>query len=155
MRSLRRLGAVGVSVLIVALAAEIARSQEPSPAPAPSAQPQPPAPSPPAPAANESSSKSKHPHAHDFLIRGTVFTSSALAFPNVRLRIRRSTEKKFRWETYTNSRGEFAVRVPQGLEYEVVIAIKGFTDQTRTVDARSGVSEDSVVFRMEPAGGKK
>jgi hypothetical protein len=155
MASLRRRGVVGVSILVVALAAEVARSQEPPPAPSPSAQPQPPASSPPAPAANESSSKAKHSHAHDFLIRGTVFTPSALAFPNVRLRIRRSTEKKFRWETYTNSRGEFAVRVPQGLEYEVVVAMKGFTDQTRTVDARSGISEDSVVFRMEPAGGKK
>jgi hypothetical protein len=74
----------------------------------------------------------------------------------VRLRIRRATENKFRWETYTDSRGEFAVRVPQGLQYEMVIHAKNFTDQARTIDARSGLSENNnVVFRMEPAGGKK
>jgi Carboxypeptidase regulatory-like domain len=119
-----------------------------------------PAPAPPqAPASNsnsaESSSKRQGSHAHDFLIRGTVFQPNALAFPAVQLRIRRASEKKFRWETYTNSRGEFAVRVPQGLQYEVVIHMKGFADQTRNVDARSGISEDHVVFRMESAAAAK
>jgi hypothetical protein len=65
-------------------------------------------------------------------------------------------EKKFRWETYTNSRGEFAIRVPQGAEYEIVVVAKGFTDQSKTISAKSGISEDSVVFEMQPAaGGKK
>jgi len=103
-----------------------------------------------------SSSKGKHTHAQDFLIRGTVFRPDNLAFPGVRLRIRRAKEKKFRWETFTNSRGEFAVRVPQGLEYELVIHLKGFADQTREVNATSGISEDNVVFRMQATtGGKK
>jgi hypothetical protein len=103
-----------------------------------------------------SSSRSKHTHAQDFLIRGTVFQPSSLAFPGVRLRIRRAKEKKFRWETFTNSRGEFAVRVPQGLQYELVIHLKGFADQTREVNATSGISEDNVVFRMQATtGGKK
>jgi hypothetical protein len=103
-----------------------------------------------------SSSNGKRTHAHDFLIRGTVFQPNSLAFPGVRLRIRRAKEKKFRWETYTNSRGEFAVRVPQGLQYELVIQQKGFADQTRAVDASSGISEDNVVFGMQAtAGGKK
>lgn len=103
-----------------------------------------------------SSSNGKHTHAHDFLVRGTVFQPNSLAFPAVRLRIRRAKENKFRWETYTNSRGEFAVRVPQGLQYELVIHLKGFADQTRMVDASSGISEDNVVFRMQArTGGKK
>jgi hypothetical protein len=89
------------------------------------------------------------------LIRGTVFTPNALAFPGVRLRIRRANEKNFRWDTYTDSRGEFAVRVPQGIQYEMVIVVKGFADQTRTINAANGLSEDTVVFRMEPPGGKK
>ena len=105
----------------------------------------------------ESSSKGKPPsHAHDFLIRGTVFQPSGMAFPAVKLRIRRESEKKFRWQTVTNSRGEFAVRVPQGLQYEVAVAAKGFAEQSRPVDARSGISEENVAFRLEPAtGGKK
>ena len=106
--------------------------------------------------AGSSSSKGKHSHAQDFLIRGTVFRPDNLAFPGVRLRIRRAKEKKFRWETFTNSRGEFAVRVPQGLQYELVIHLKGFADQTREVNATSGISEDNVVFRMQATtGGKK
>jgi hypothetical protein len=100
--------------------------------------------------------KKKYSHANDFLIRGTVFNDKALSFPGVELRIRPAGQKKYRWETYTNSRGEFAVRVPQGLDYEMLVHAKGFSDQTHTVDAKNGGNEETVVFRMEPAvGGKK
>jgi hypothetical protein len=92
----------------------------------------------------------KYSHANDFLIRGTVFTDKALAFPGVQLRIRRAGEKKFRWEDSTNSRGEFAIRVPQGAQYEMVVHPKGFAEQARTIDARNGSGENNVVFRMEP-----
>lgn len=97
------------------------------------------------------SSKSQYSHANDFLIRGTVFTDNAIAFPGVELRIRRTGEKKYRWQDNTNSRGEFAIRVPQGTEYEMVVHTKGFADQARTIDARTGSAENNVVFRMEPA----
>jgi hypothetical protein len=120
----------------------------------PPAETQQPPPGPPS--SGSSSSKHSRSHANDFLIIGTVFTDKALAFPGARLRVRRSTERKFRWETYTNSRGEFAIRVPQGAEYEMVMIAKGFTDQSKTISATSGISEDNVVFQMQPAtGGKK
>jgi Carboxypeptidase regulatory-like domain len=105
-------------------------------------------------AQSSSSAKSgnqKYSHAHDFLIRGTVFTDKALSFPGVQLRIRRAGEKKFRWEDSTNSRGEFAIRVPQGTQYEMVVRAKGFAEQARTIDARNGSGENNIVFRMEPA----
>jgi hypothetical protein len=148
---------LGIVTLLVPLPIAFALNQEPAPVPPPAAVPaQPPATTPANPGTATSSSKRKHSHANDFLIRGTVFTDKALAFPAVQLRIRRSPEKKFRWETYTNSRGDFAVRVPQGLEYEMVIHAKGFADQTRAVDAKAGLSETTLTFRMEPAaGGKK
>lgn len=48
------------------------------------------------------------------------------------------------------------MRVPQGYEYELVVHAKGFTDQTRMVDAKNGGDEERMVFRMEPvAEGKK
>ena len=97
----------------------------------------------------------KYSHVNDFLIRGTVFTEKALSFPGVELRIRRAGEKKFRWESYTNSRGEFAVRVPQGSDYEMVVRIKGFAEQTRTIDTKTGGNEGSLVFRMQPTAGGK
>jgi len=93
----------------------------------------------------------KYSHANDFLIHGTVFNEKALSFPDVQIRIRRAGEKKFHWETYTNFRGDFAVRVPQGSSYEMLVHVKGFADQTRTVDAKNGGIEERIAFQMEPA----
>jgi hypothetical protein len=135
------------AALLAPMASAFAPAQEP-PAPASSA--------PPAPATAPSKpGKTKYSHKDDFLIRGTVFGDKALSAPGVQLRIRRTGEKKFRWESYTNSRGEFAVRVPQGSDYEMVIRAKGFAEQTRTIDAKNGGNEERLVFRMEPAAGDK
>jgi Carboxypeptidase regulatory-like domain len=112
---------------------------------------QPEAPAQPQSSSSSKDSKQKYSHANDYLIHGTVFTDKALSFPGVQLRIRRSGEKKFRWQDLTNSRGEFAIRVPQGTQYEIVVHAKGFSDQTRTIDARTGSGENNVVFRMAPA----
>ena len=158
-----RLAVVAAAVLLVVAPRFAVHTQEPAPAtpPPPAAGP---SQSPPSTPSSESSSNSKSStnkgkapkHAHDFLIRGTVFQPSGRAFPAVKLRVRRESEKKFRWQTFTNSRGEFAVRVPQGLQYEVAVAAKGFAEQSRQIDARSGVSEETVAFRLESAaGGKK
>jgi len=94
-------------------------------------------------------------HADDFLLRGTVFTPEGLALPGAELRIRRSTEKKPKWETATNSRGNFAVRVKMGSDYEVAVRAKGFKDQSIAVDAKTGERFKDLVFRMEHQEGKK
>ena len=106
-------------------------------------------------AAPDKGKKRKYSHADDFLILGTVFDQRGLSFPAVQLRIRRSNEKKFRWDTYTNSRGEFAIRVPKGSDYEMIVHAKGFADQTRPLDAKTGLSEARLVFRMEPVAGER
>ena len=117
-------------------------------------------PAPPVPQPEESSSsgaKSKHErysHANDFLLRGTVFNDKALSFPSVELRLKRVGQTKFHWQTVTNSRGEFAVRIPQGFAYELVVHVKGYADQTRAIDAKNGGADEGYVFRMEPLGGK-
>jgi len=141
---------LGVAAFLLPLFLTSLQAQEPPPAPAAPAPPQSPQPAP------EKSGKPRYSHANDFLMEGTVFNDKGLSFPGVQLRIRRSDEKKYRWETSTASRGDFAVRVPQGSEYEMVVHAKGFADQTRIVDAKSGGNELRMVFRMEPAaGGKK
>jgi hypothetical protein len=129
--------ALWAAALLVPLAVSRISNQEAAPA----AQPQS--------SSSPDSGRQKYSHANDFLIRGTVFTDKALAFPGVQLRMRRTGEKKFRWEDRTNSRGEFAIRVPQGTQYEMVVHVKSFADQTRTIDARAGSGENNVVFRME------
>jgi hypothetical protein len=119
----------------------------------------PPPPTLPAPAAQSSSSNKsqnqKYSHANDFLVIGTVFNDKGFAFPGAELKIRRSNEKKFRWDSYTNSRGEFAVRVPKGSDYEMIVHAKGFADQAKTLDAKTGLSEARIVVRMESGGGEK
>jgi hypothetical protein len=147
---MRRLRTIRFLAVFLFLLSPFARAQDPAP-------PSPPATvaSPPRVAAPAKPQSKKYSHANDFLIRGTVFNGKALAFPDVELRVRRSGEKKFRWQSFTNSRGEFAIRVPQGAEYEMVVRTRGFQDQTRLIDARNGTSEESTVFRMEPAAGEK
>lgn len=131
---------------VALLIPHISMAQEPAQAPAAAGSPVQPA----------RNGKQKYSHANDFLIRGSVFTEKALSFPGVQLRIRRAGEKKFHWQDYTNSRGEFAIRVPQGFEYEMVVHAKGFADQSQTIDAKNGSGNNSLVFRMQPAAkGKK
>jgi hypothetical protein len=154
MQSLRWIVFLGAAALIVPRARIFA--QEPQPALSSKAPPAATDAAPPPAAKPGKPSRKKYSHANDFLIRGTVFTDKGLSFPGAQLRIRRSTEKKFRWESYTNSRGEFAIRVPQGSDYEIVVRSKHFNEQTRTVDATTGAREENMAFRMEPAaGGKK
>ncbi|GAC1661652.1 MAG: hypothetical protein NVS9B4_14190 [Candidatus Acidiferrum sp.] len=97
--------------------------------------------------------KAKNSHANYFLIHGTVFSDKAMSFPQVEVQIRRSGEKKYRWHTLTNSRGDFAVRVPSGGQYEVMVHAKGFADQHVPVDAKAPSGEQNTVFRMVPAAG--
>jgi hypothetical protein len=112
------------------------------------------------PSSTESTSKQKPGqsaarHSDDFLVRGTVFTQEGLTLPGAELRIRRSTEKKFRWQTVSNSRGEFAVRVKMGADYEVTVRAKGFAEQSVPLDAKTGDRYKDLVFRMEHQGNKK
>ena len=140
---------MSAAVLFVLPSMVFASTQEPTPPPSA-------APASNSPAAADKLSHKKYSHANDFLIRGTVFNEKALSFPGVELRIRVAGEKKYRLNSYTNLRGEFAARVPQGASYEIAVRAKGFEEQTRTVDARNGANEETIVFRMQPvAGGKK
>jgi len=106
----------------------------------------------------ESSSKqaqNKTGHGNDFLVRGTVFTPEGLALPGAELHIRRASEKKFRWNDAANSRGEFAIRVKMGADYEVVAHAKGYQDQSVPVNASTGERFKDLVFHMQRRTGKK
>ena len=146
MNRLRKLHFVCVGLLLLSPAAAFEATQQP--APASSSTP-----------AQDSASKTDQPekqkysHTDDFLIRGTVFNEKALSFPGVELRFRQEGKKKYKWEAYTNSRGEFAVRVPQGSNYEILVHAKGFADQTRTIEAKGGGNDETVVFRMQSVKG--
>ena len=61
------------------------------------------------------------------LIFGTVWGPDDLALPGVKVKIRRSSDQKARWELYSNRRGEFELRVPAGKQDYVIGAdTKGY-----------------------------
>lgn len=150
MQGFRRFMVLCAAAVFDPLGIAFLRAQEPAAPPSPST------PTAQTPAASSSKSgKTEYSHANYFLIHGTVFNEKALSFPGVQLRIRRAGEKKFRWESFTNSRGEFAVRVPQGSNYEMIVRAKGFAEQTRTINAKIGEDQENMVFRMRPAAGHR
>jgi hypothetical protein len=93
-------------------------------------------------------------HAHDFLIFATVFTDQGFALPGARARVRRADEKKPKWEATSDRRGEFAVRVPEGAEYEMMVEASGFKPEVRKIDAREDTRTD-LTIRMDRASGGK
>jgi hypothetical protein len=125
----------------------LSAAQQPIPPTPPAAQ-QAPAAAPPAAPAQESSSKHKS-KIPPFLIIGTVFNERALAFPGVQVKIRRKGEKKFRYDTYTNSRGEFAIRVPDGIQYEVIVRQKNYKEQSQLVEANMADVQKRLTFKLE------
>jgi len=88
-------------------------------------------------------------HAHVFVIFATVFNDRGFALTGARARVRRSEEKKFRWEGTSDHQGEVAFRVPPGAEYELTIEARGFKTETRKIDAREDNQAD-LTIRMEP-----
>ena len=61
------------------------------------------------------------------LIFGTVWDPDGHPLYGVKVKIRRASEKKARWELYSNHTGEFAQRLPVGkADYIVWADVKGY-----------------------------
>lgn len=97
----------------------------------------------------------KHKSLPPYLIIGTVFNENALSYPKARVQIRQAGEKKFRWDTYTNSQGEFALRVPDGQEYELVVREKKYKEVSLKIDAKSGGMQERLSIRLEALNPEK
>jgi hypothetical protein len=93
-------------------------------------------------------------HAHDFLIYVTVFTDQGLALPGATARVRRTAEKKWRWDSVSDVRGEFAIRVPEGDQYTMIVEAKGFQSVTRVIDGTEGNRDDLRVLMTPLPKGK-
>lgn len=66
------------------------------------------------------------------LIFGTVYGADDRPAYGVKVKIRRATEKKARWELYSDHHGEFAQRLPAGAaDYVVWAEVKGPKDQPK------------------------
>jgi hypothetical protein len=106
------------------------------------------------PAASDGGQNRKISHSDDFVIFASVFTSQGFALPGARMRVRRATERKFRWEAFSDRRGEMAVRVKRGAVYELEIEARRFKPEKREIDARQGNRVD-LTFQLEPLPGGK
>lgn len=126
---------------------QFSAAQQPAPPPPPVTEPS--TQSPPNLPAKESSNK-KRKNIPAFLILGTVFNEGGYAFPGVEVKVRPKGEKKFRYDLYTNSRGEFAVRVPDGIEYEVVVWQKKYKEQIQEIAAKMEDVQKRLTFKLEP-----
>ena len=93
-------------------------------------------------------------HAHDFLIYVTVFNDQGFSLPGATARVRRTSEKKWRWDSVSDARGEFAIRVPEGDQYEMIVQAKGFQPVTREIDGREGNRDDVRVQMVAEVKGK-
>jgi hypothetical protein len=64
------------------------------------------------------------------LIFGTVWGAGEHPLYGVHIKLRRASEKKFRWEAFSDHRGEFAIRVPAGrYDYVLVPDLKHANDK--------------------------
>lgn len=137
--------ALWLTLVAVLLSLPVATAGQVPGSPAPRSAPSETTP-PPAPA--QDSSNKHHRVLPPFLILGTVFDEKDYAVPGVEVKIRRKGEKKFRYDLYTNSRGEFAVRVPDGIEYEVVVRQKKYKEQSQEVMANMAEVQKRLTFKL-------
>ncbi len=83
-----------------------------------------------------------HPGNHEkpyALIFGTVWGPDNRPVYGIKIRIRRASEKKYRWELFSDHAGEFAQRVPAGKQDYVVSAdLKG----VKSTDGKPLQAED-------------
>lgn len=89
------------------------------------------------------SKKSEQPYA---LIYGTVYGPDDLAVYGVRIHIRRSDQKKPKWELFSDHAGEFAQRVPAGQATYVIWAdLKGY----KPLNGKKLVPGDQVTVQIQ------
>ncbi len=97
-------------------------------------------------------SKKKVPEAAEAVIGGTVFRPPGLALAGAEVVVApQEGEKPKKLKTLTNSRGEFAVRVPAApMKYSVEVKAEGFKPDRKTVDIQTDQRKD-LSFLLETA----
>jgi len=104
--------------------------------------------------AADGAQRRKGTHQGDFVVFGTVFTQRGFVLPGAEVRVRRAGERKTHWEARSDRRGEFAVRLPRGAEYELSVRAAAYQEQTQKIDAKTGNRAD-LVLRLSPKPGNK
>ena len=91
------------------------------------------------------------------LLKGTCFDQRGFALPGVALLVRLPAGdekgKEKRWRMQSDRRGEFAVRLPAGMNtFEITAKKKGFEPQERSVDFHADEQQHVVIqMKAQPA----
>lgn len=95
----------------------------------------------------------RKPSPNDCIFYATVFTNEGRLLVGAEIHVRPTGKKKPDLEAWSDRRGEFAVRVPPGVDYDIEVKAEGFVTQVRTANAQTG--RQDMVFHMEPQPAKK
>jgi hypothetical protein len=98
-------------------------------------------------------SSQRKPTPSDCIFYATVFTDQGRLLEGAEVHVRPKDKKKPVYEAWSDRRGEFAVHVSPGMDYDIEVKADGFVPQVRTVNAQTG--QQDLVFHMEPKPGKK
>jgi hypothetical protein len=93
------------------------------------------------------------PSPNDCIFYATVFTNEGRLLEGAEIHVRPTGKKKPDFEAWTDRRGEFAVRVSPGQDYDIEVKAEGFITQMRTANAQTG--KQDMVFHMELKPSKK
>jgi hypothetical protein len=93
------------------------------------------------------------PSPNDCIFYATVFTNEGRLLEGAEIHVRPTGKKKPDFEAWTDRRGEFAVRVSPGQDYDIEVKAEGFITQMRTANAQTG--KQDMVFHMELKPPKK
>jgi hypothetical protein len=98
-------------------------------------------------------SSQRKPSPNDCIFYATVFTNQGRLLEGAEVHVRPNGKKHPDYAALSDRRGEFAVHVPPGIDYDISVKAEGFAPQVRTVNAQTG--RQDLVFHMEPKAGKK
>jgi hypothetical protein len=95
----------------------------------------------------------RKPSPDDCIFYATVFTNEGWLLVGAEIHVHPTGKKKPDYEAWSDRRGEFAVRVPHGGDYDIQVKADKFIAQVRTAHAETG--QQNMVFHMEPQPEKK
>lgn len=90
------------------------------------------------------------------LLFGTLYGPDDRPAYGVKIKIRRSDQRKAKWELFSNHQGEFAQRVPAGkADYIISADVKGNPKSELTVHVENDERKDFVMHIKEEPGTKR
>jgi len=95
----------------------------------------------------------RKPSPDDCIFYATVFTNEGRLLVGAEIHVHPTGKKRPDYEAWSDRRGEFAVRVPHGGDYDIQVKADKFITQVRTAHAETG--QQDMVFHMEPQPEKK